>query len=183
VQDTGCNRILQSHTVTATIETIDFVDLPEGVNTIDVLTINLFYGNSRVPLYYMPWTNFNAQLRYYQNNTGRPIAFSFYGPKKVFCWSEARCIVEGNDLVNANAFTSNVTYMASVNIQNNEYVLGFQDDGSAQYVNLTANTLGSIANAGTFSNTGVAITQWKNERALIIDPNNGYKTWDGVDLA
>jgi hypothetical protein len=84
VQDTGCNRILQSHTVTATIETIDFVDLPEGVNTIDVLTINLFYGNSRVPLYYMPWTNFNAQLRYYQNNTGRPIAFSFYGPKKVF---------------------------------------------------------------------------------------------------
>jgi hypothetical protein len=91
-------------------------------------------------------------------------------------------IVEGNDLVNANAFTSNVTYMASVNIQNNEYVLGFQDDGSAQYVNLTANTLGSIANAGTFSNTGVAITQWKNERALIIDPNNGYKTWDGVDL-
>ena len=91
-------------------------------------------------------------------------------------------IVEGNDLVNANAFTSNVTYMASVNIQNNEYVLGFQDDGSAQYVNLTANTLGNIANAGTFSNTGVAITQWKNERALIIDPNNGYKTWDGVDL-
>ena len=91
-------------------------------------------------------------------------------------------IVEGNDLVNANAFTANVTYMGSVNIQNNEYVLGFQDDGSAQYVNITTGALGNIANAGTFSNTGVAITQWKNERALIIDPNNGYKTWDGVDL-
>lgn len=91
-------------------------------------------------------------------------------------------IVEGNELVNANAFTANVTYMGSVNIQNNEYVLGFQDDGSAQYVNITTGALGNIANAGTFSNTGVAITQWKNERALIIDPANGYKTWDGVDL-
>jgi len=91
-------------------------------------------------------------------------------------------IVEGNELVNANAFTANVTYMGSVNIQNNEYVLGFQDDGSAQYVNITTGGLGNIANAGTFSNTGVAITQWKNERALIIDPNNGYKTWDGVNL-
>ena len=91
-------------------------------------------------------------------------------------------IVEGNQLVNATAWTANVTYMSSVNIQNNEYVLGFQDDGSAQYVNLTTNTLGNIAPANTFSNSGVAITQWKNERALIIDPNNGYKTWDGVDL-
>jgi hypothetical protein len=72
--------------------------------------------------------------------------------------------------------------MGSVNIQNNEYVLGFQDDGSAQYVNLTANTKGNIAAAGTFSNADVMITQWKNERALIIDPNNGYKTWDGTDL-
>jgi len=91
-------------------------------------------------------------------------------------------IVEGNELVNANAWTANVTFMGSVNINNNEYILGFQDDGSAQYVNLTTNTLGNIANANTFSNTGVAITQWKNERALIIDPNNGYKTWDGVNL-
>jgi hypothetical protein len=91
-------------------------------------------------------------------------------------------IIEGNELVNATAFTANVTFMGSVNIQNNEYVLGFQDDGSAQFVNLTANTKGNIAAAGTFSNADVMITQWKNERALIIDPNNGYKTWDGTDL-
>jgi hypothetical protein len=91
-------------------------------------------------------------------------------------------IVEGNQLVNATAWTANVTFMGSINIQNNEYVLGFQDDGSAQYVNLTTGATGNIANAGTFSNSDVMITQWKNERALIIDPNNGYKTWDGVDL-
>jgi len=91
-------------------------------------------------------------------------------------------IIEGNQVVNASAWAANVTYMGSVNISNNEYVLGFQDDGSAQYVNLTSGTKGNIAAAGTFSNSDVMITQWKNERALIIDPNNGYKTWDGTDL-
>jgi hypothetical protein len=91
-------------------------------------------------------------------------------------------IIEGKELVNATAWTANVTYMSSVNINNNEYVLGFQDDGSAQYVNLTANTKGNIAAANTFSNSGVMITQWKNERALIIDPARGYKTWDGTNL-
>jgi hypothetical protein len=84
VQDTGCNRILQSHTVTASIETINFSDLPQGVNTIDVLTINLYWGNSRVPLYYMAWSNFNAQLRFWQNYNGRPVGFSMYGPKQVY---------------------------------------------------------------------------------------------------
>ena len=91
-------------------------------------------------------------------------------------------IIDGNQLVDSTAWTANVTYMSSVNIQNNEYILGFQDDGSAQYVNITTGTTGNIAAANTFSNTGVAITQWKNERALIIDPDRGYKTWDGVDL-
>ena len=91
-------------------------------------------------------------------------------------------IIEGNQVVNASAWAANVTYMGSVNINNNEYVLGFQNDGSAQYVNLTSGTKGNIAAAGTFSNSDVMITQWKNERALIIDPNNGYKTWDGTDL-
>jgi hypothetical protein len=84
VRDTGCNRVLQSYTAPYNVETIDFSALPEGVNTIDVLNINLYWGNSRVPLYYLPWTDFNAQLRYWQNYTGRPIGYSMYGPKKVF---------------------------------------------------------------------------------------------------
>lgn len=79
-------------------------------------------------------------------------------------------------------FANTVTYMTSVNISNTEYVLAFQQDGRAQYVNISTGSVGNIANAGTFSNTGVMATQWKNERALIIDPNNGYKTWDGTDL-
>ena len=79
-------------------------------------------------------------------------------------------------------FANTVTYMTSVNINNTEYILAFEDNGRAQYVNVGTGSVGNIANAGTFSNTGVMATQWKNERALIIDPNNGYKTWDGTDL-
>jgi hypothetical protein len=90
-------------------------------------------------------------------------------------------IIEGNEQVNVT-WSQDVTFLGSVNINNNEYVLGFQDDGSAQYVNLTNGTIGNIAAAGTFSNSNVMITQWKNERALIIDPANGYKTWDGTNL-
>jgi len=80
------------------------------------------------------------------------------------------------------AFANTVTYMTSVNINNTEYVLAFQDNGAAQYVNISSGAVGNIASANTFSNTGVMATQWKNERALIIDPNNGYKSWDGTDL-
>jgi hypothetical protein len=90
-------------------------------------------------------------------------------------------IIEGNEQVNVT-WAQEVTFLGSVNISNNEYILGFQDDGSAQYVNLTTGTTGNIAAAGTFSNSNVMITQWKNERALIIDPVNGYKTWDGTNL-
>ena len=84
IQDTGCNRVLQTYTTVYNVETIDFAALPEGTDTIDVLTINLYWGNSRVPMYYMAWSNFNAQLRFWQNYTGRPVGFSMYGPKKIF---------------------------------------------------------------------------------------------------
>jgi len=84
VQDTGCNRVLQNHTITTGTETIDFSALPEGVRTLDVLNVILYWGNTRIPLYYLPWTDFNAQLRYWQTYTGRPIGFSMYGPKKIY---------------------------------------------------------------------------------------------------
>jgi hypothetical protein len=36
------------------------------------------------PLRYMPWTLFNAQLRYWQNYIGRPVAFSVYGQQQIY---------------------------------------------------------------------------------------------------
>jgi hypothetical protein len=65
-------------------EKLPFAAFPESINTVDIVNINLYWGNSRVPLQYLPWTQFNAQLRYWQNYIGRPVAFSVYGQQTVF---------------------------------------------------------------------------------------------------
>ena len=84
VRDTGCLRKLQTSATVTSQETYLFSSLPEGDKTMDVININLYWGNSRVPLLYRPWSDFNAQLRYWQNYTGRPIAFSMYGTKMFY---------------------------------------------------------------------------------------------------
>jgi len=65
-------------------ENIFYASLPEGVQTLDVLNINLYWGNTRVPMRYMPWTQFNAELRFWQNYIGRPISFTVYGQSQIF---------------------------------------------------------------------------------------------------
>lgn len=85
VRDTGALRTIQTANVTANVETYTYnTTLPNGNVTMDILNINLFWGNTRVPLYYMPWTDFNAQLRFWQNYVGRPVAFSIYGPQQFY---------------------------------------------------------------------------------------------------
>ena len=96
-------------------------------------------------------------------------------------------VVNNKDTVANIAFSANVVslHSASINISNvnSDLVIAMLDNGACQYVNLTAgNTLGNIANASTFSNTGVQLTQWKNERVLFIDPVKGYKNWNGTNL-
>lgn len=91
-------------------------------------------------------------------------------------------IVPGPNTINSAIFSANTTYFSAVNIGLEDYLLSFQENGAAQYVKISNNSGGNVAPAGTFSNTGVQITQWDNERALIIDPNKGYFTWDGTDL-
>ena len=65
-------------------EVINFSALPSGIQTLDVVNLNLYWGNSRIPLRYLPWTNFNAQLRYWQNYVGRPVCFSIYGQSQIY---------------------------------------------------------------------------------------------------
>jgi hypothetical protein len=65
-------------------EIISLSALPQSLQTLDVLNLNLFWGNSRIPLRYLPWTNFNAQLRYWQNYVGRPVCFSVYGQQQIY---------------------------------------------------------------------------------------------------
>jgi hypothetical protein len=80
---------------------------------------------------------------------------------------------------NVVVFSANVTFFSSVNIGLNDYLVAFKDDGSAQAFNVQTKTLSTIANAGRFSGTGIAVSQWKNQDMLIIDPNKGYFVWDG----
>lgn len=65
-------------------EIIAYSALPNGLQTIDVLNVTLYWGNSRIPLRYLPWSNFNAQLRYWQNYVGRPVCFSTYGQGQLY---------------------------------------------------------------------------------------------------
>jgi len=65
-------------------EIISLASLPSGIQTLDVLNVTLYWGNSRIPLRYLPWSQFNAQLRYWQNYVGRPICFSTYGQGQLY---------------------------------------------------------------------------------------------------
>jgi hypothetical protein len=66
------------------VEQIPYSTLPQGANTLDILNVNLYWGNSRVPLNYLPWTDFNARMRFWQNYIGRPEAFSIYGQNTIY---------------------------------------------------------------------------------------------------
>jgi hypothetical protein len=84
VRDTGINRVLQPYASVTNQEVYQFSDLPQGLQTMDVVNVNLYWGNTRIPLRYLPWTQFNAELRFWQNYVGRPIAFSMYGPNSYY---------------------------------------------------------------------------------------------------
>jgi hypothetical protein len=58
---------------------------PSSGNTVlDILNINLYWGNTRVPLDYLSWSDFNSRLRFWQNYIGRPLAFSIYGQQQIY---------------------------------------------------------------------------------------------------
>ena len=84
VRDTGCLRTIQTVNTVTNQEVYQFSALPSGIQTMDILNINLYWGNTRIPLRYLPWTQFNAELRFWQNYYGRPIAFSVYGQQSFY---------------------------------------------------------------------------------------------------
>jgi len=116
VRDTGVNRILQSSATVTSQEVYQFSTLPQGLQTMDVININLYWGNTRIPLRYLPWTQFNAELRFWQNYVGRPIAFSMYGPNSFYLAPvpdqvytiELDTVVEPTNLVNTTDVESNI---------------------------------------------------------------------------
>jgi hypothetical protein len=84
VSDTGCNRILQTLNLTTSQEIYLFSGLPQGEATIDVLNISVLWGSTRIVLNYMPFTEFNAKMRAWQNFTSRPAVWSKYGQSSIY---------------------------------------------------------------------------------------------------
>ena len=123
VKDTGCLRSLQSYTVIAATETIDFTALPLGGLALDVLNVSFLNGQSRYPLYYRPWTFFNASLRGIQNYQGTTGAWSIYGQSTIFFGpipiqnfaAEFDTVITPNTLVDDTTVEQiNVTYQQPV---------------------------------------------------------------------
>jgi len=84
VRDTGCLRTYQTSSVVQNQEVLLTSSLPSGTSTLDIINFNLIWGNTRIALQYLPFTDFNARLRYYQNYIGRPIAYSMYGQTSIY---------------------------------------------------------------------------------------------------
>jgi len=78
-----------------------------GNSVLDIVNINLYWGNTRVPLDYLAWSDFNTRLRFWQNYIGRPLAFSVYGQGQIYIGPvpdqiyqlEIDCVVLPNALV------------------------------------------------------------------------------------
>ena len=79
----------------------------------------------------------------------------------------------------AVTFANTVTTFVSANIGLSDYVVGFEDNGRAEYFKIDSATKANVAVTGTFSNTGVTVAQYKNERIIIGDPSKGFSSWDG----
>ena len=84
VADTGCNRVLQTVPLLTGIETYAYSTLPSGINTFDVLNVTVLWSNMRVPLNYMPFTEFNRNVRNLVSYQGRPVVFTVYGNNTVY---------------------------------------------------------------------------------------------------
>lgn len=82
--DTGCSRALQTYSLVAAQESYSFSVLPLASKTIDVLNITVLWGNMRIPLNCMAFTDFNARMRVWQSFTSRPVAFTVYGQSTVY---------------------------------------------------------------------------------------------------
>ena len=88
-----------------------------GNTILDIININLYWGNTRVPLDYLSWSDFNARLRFWQNYIGRPLAFSVYSQDQIYLGPvpdqiyqvEIDCVLLPNDFdLNAPSTTDNI---------------------------------------------------------------------------
>lgn len=79
----------------------------------------------------------------------------------------------------AVTWSNTIVSLWSVNLNNQDYVLASEANGALEYFNITAGTQGNVAAAGTFSSSGVKVSQYKSDRVIIGDPSKGLYNWNG----
>ena len=168
-RDTACLRLLQTDTALANQEAYTFATLSGAATaeTYDIININLFWGNSRVPLYYLPWTDFNAKMRFWVNYVSRPIAWSFYNASNSYFLGpvpdqnytiECDTSIAPEALVNTtdvdtiqNSFTSPVAFYACHLAKFKEQAYGEADIFREQYVRKALNVRATTYTRRLFS--------------------------------
>lgn len=99
-----------------------------NANTLDILSVTCIWGNFRIPLNYMPFTELTAKLRMWTTWQQRPAAFSVFGQNTLYVGplpdqtyvSEMDSVILPNTLIDNTTieqisypFTSPVTYYAA----------------------------------------------------------------------
>lgn len=79
-------------------------------------------------------------------------------------------------------WTGTAYHMRYVSIGGVNYEMVFTTNGALYAVNLASLAVTTVAAAATLSGAGSEITQWSNTQAIIVDPTNGYYSWDGTTL-
>jgi len=132
-----------------------------GTTVLDVLNINLYWGNTRVPLDYLSWSDFNVRLRFWQNYIGRPLAFSIYGQGQIYLGPvpdqvyqvEIDCVVLPTDLTLANSgvtdtitdpYTTTVKFYAAYLAKYYEQSFGEAEIYNQEYKKQIGSVLSSV---------------------------------------
>lgn len=156
VGDTGCLRSLQSFTLTAGTESYSYSVLPSGSITMDILNITAIWGNQRIPLQYMPFTQFNANMRPWTSYQDIPSVFSIYGQNTFYIGPspsqnfvcEFDSVIQPNTLIDDTTveqimypYTMPVAYYACSLAKEKEQSQNESDRFRAQYKSKTLDAL------------------------------------------
>jgi len=161
VRDTGCLRLYQTSSVSANQEVFQLSTLSptNGSSTLDVINLNLIWGNTRIALQYLPFTDFNARLRYFQNYIGRPIAYTMYGQSSIYFGPvpdqtysiEMDTVIMPNPLSTSSPtefipepYTTPVAFYACYHAKHKEQAYGEAEIFKQEYISQTKAVLSSV---------------------------------------
>lgn len=127
--------------------------------TFDCLNMTVWWGNSRIVLPCLVWTQYNARARYWTNMSGRPSVFSVYANRQLYVQplpdqtytAEFDTIIAPDALVDGSSteqlpfpFRAPVAFWAAAQAKFKEQSYGEADRFFAQFRNEIATCLNSV---------------------------------------